>query len=367
VVASDGLPHRDVQRGEASRPAGILAAADVGAAGNVVAIRNAARFVGGMFTAIVPTAPDARMVCGTAEPPALGPAYAEFAPVSVAGLGANPDRAYERCVGEAIEYLSQLSPEDDPLRQGECVVATDLRDDMPASLPAALTLRSLDNQRDRVGSGCAAGRDWTEATAAGLWELIERDALVSWWYDGNPSRPLAKDVALDAEIYLRRLRGNAHTRSTMLLDISAYPSLPAVAAFSFLANGTGFVAGFAAHADVVRAARKAIRELIQMEFGFLLVGAKSSARLQLNEDELRQQRRATEVTADHAALQPRGGPRDAASVGGAHEALRRALEAVPGAVQAFDLTRDVFGVPVAKIVATGLREVPRTHSGVGLL
>jgi ribosomal protein S12 methylthiotransferase accessory factor len=367
MVASDGLPYREVLHGNAGRSADILAVPDAVAAGNSAAIRNAASFLGGMFAAIVPTAPDARMVCGTAEPSLLGAAYAEFAEASVAGLGTHPDRAYERCVGEAIEYLSQLSPDGDPLRQGHGVGAIGLRDDTPATLPAELCLRSLENQYDRIGSGCAAGRDWTEAAAAGLWELIERDALVSWWYDGNPARPLSEEVALDAEIYTRRLRGNAHTRSTLLLDISAQPDLPAVAACSFLADGTGFVAGFAAHADVTRAAGKAIRELIQMEFGLLLVGAKSSAGLPLNEDELRQQRRADEVGTDHPAFRPQGVPRDASPAASAHEALRRGLEAAPGVVYAVDVTRSVFGVPVAKIVAPALRGLPGNHSGVGLL
>lgn len=330
------------------------------------AIRRAAHTVDGLFTPVLPYASGARIICGTAEPASLGAAFAGFAAASVAGCGAHPDRAYERCIGEAVEYLSQLSPEADRLRQGDGVAAANLRNGGDAFVPAAICLRTRDNEEQRIGSGCAAGRTAAEAAASGLWELIERDALVSWWYEGHAPRPLDRRAASGADQYLRLLRGGAAGRRTIVIDISAYPDLPAVAACSFGPDGTGFAAGFAAHADTLVAARKAIRELMQMEFGLLLVEAKVSAGLPLNEDELRQRRRA-EVFVDHPALSARGDARDSAPSSAPAELLERGLAAVPGPVHAVDLTRAYFGIPVAKIVAPALREVPRNPHDVGLL
>ncbi|GLQ55090.1 YcaO-like family protein [Devosia nitrariae] len=329
-------------------------------------VRRAAHTVAGLFTPVLPHAPGARIICGTAEPALLGPAFSGFTAASVAGCSARPNRAYERCLGEAVEYLSQLSPDKDRLRQGEGVAATDLRTGGGAMVPAEICLRTRDSQKRRIGSGCAAGRTAAEAASSGLWELVERDALVSWWYEGHAPRPLDRRAASGAEQYLQLLRGGAGGRRTILIDISAHPDLPAVAACSFGPDGKGFVAGFAAHADTLVAARKAIRELMQMEFGLLLVEAKVSAGLPLNEDELRQRRRA-DVSVDHPALAVRGGARDSVPSSSPEELLERGLAAVPGPVHAVDLTRADFGIPVAKIVAPALREVPRDAHDVGLL
>lgn len=360
VTQGTAAPGQAAETTVGGGPAALDMAADADA------IRRAAHCVSGLFTAMLPHACGAKIICGTAEPASLGAAFAGFAAASVAGCGTHPDRAYERCIGEAVEYLSQLSPEADRLRQGEGVAATDLRNGRDATLPARICLRTCDNQERRIGSGCAAGRTAAEAAASGLWELIERDALVSWWYEGHAPRPLDRRAASCAEQYLQQMRGVAAERRTILLDISAYPDLPAVAACSFGLDGTGFATGFAAHADTLVAARKAIRELMQMEFGLLLVEAKVSAGLALNEDELRQQRR-TGVTMDHPALAIRGNARDSAPSGEPREVLERGLAAVPGTVWATDLTRAHFGIPVAKIVAPALREVPGNSPDVGLL
>lgn len=346
---------------------------------NRAAILRAGALVADIFSAESPDAPGARFVCGTADPGLLGDGYTAFPPTSVAGCDREPGRAFERCVGEAVEYLSQLDGPDDaraaggdlPLASGFDALSDEPRVRAVAldtggefALPARLCLRRPGPLPAGIGTGCAAGRTWTEAVVSGLWELIERDAVAAWWHEGAPPHPLAESVVAETQGYLAPLRGGASGRRTQFLDISSRAGLPVVVACSFSPQGDRFAAGFAAHPDVGEAARKAAREMLQMELGLRFVAAKQAAgRPALNADDEAQVRRAVWVTPAHPALRGTGAPREAVQLSGssADDMLRATvarLHAMRVRPYAVDLTRSRFRIPVAKVVAPGLRRIP---------
>ena len=348
---------------------------------NRAAILRAAAAVSGLFSAESPDAPEAKFFCGTAEPKLLGKGYEGFPAVSVAGCDRNPGRAFERCIGEAMEYLSQVDAPgdsreavDDGLRDADGLAslsdeprirAVALGTGAEVALPARLCLRRPGQAEPLVGTGCAAGRTWIEAVSAGLWELIERDAVAAWWHGGAPARPLPDALEREVADYVSGLRAGSDRRQTLFLDITSRPGLPAVAACSFRQRGGGFVAGFAAHLDVMEAARKAAREMLQMELGLRFVEANQAlARARLNADEQAQLSRAEEVTPGHRPLRASGAPRafDRPPEGSTPDHTLSATLALlrRQAIQTYaaDLTRTRFGIPVAKVVAPGLRQVP---------
>ena len=348
---------------------------------NRAAILRAGAFVSGLFAAESPDAPGARFFCGTADPGLLGRDARSHPPASVAGCDHDPGPAFERCIGEAVEYLSQLSQADDPLIaagsgippaegvprwNGEPQLrAVSLASGAEAGLPARLCVRQPGTTQPDIGTGCAAGRTWTEAINAALWELIERDAVAAWWHGGQAPRRQPESLEGAPTGYFARLRAGASGRGTRFLDISSRPGLPVVAACSFTERGDRFVAGFAAHLDVSEAARKAVREMLQMELGLRFVMAKQAlGHPPLNEHERAQARRAQQVTPGHPALRPSAGPQafDPLPEGMSPEHVLRAtverLRAVSIQAYAADLTRFQFKIPVAKVVAPGLRHVP---------
>jgi len=348
---------------------------------NRAAILRAAAFVSGLFAAESPDAPGAKFFCGTADPGLLGRDVGPHPAASVAGCDRDPGRAFERCIGEAIEYLSQLSHADDPLSAAESGIrpaegvarwngepqlrAAALASGAEVELPARLCVRQPGKHQPDIGTGCAAGPSWTEAVNAGLWELIERDAVAAWWHGGAIARRPPDGVESLAMAYVAELRAGTAGRTTTLLDISARPGLPVIVACSFTGRGDRFVAGFAAHPDAAEAARKAVREMLQMELGLRFVMAKQAlGQVRLNEHERAQARRAQQVTPGHPALRRAGEPQsfDPLPAGASPEHILRTtverLRAVSIQAYAVDLTRFRFAIPVAKVVAPGLRQVP---------
>lgn len=348
---------------------------------NRAAILRAGAFVSGLFAAESPDAPGARFFCGTADPGLLGQDAGPHHPASVAGCDHDPGRAFERCIGEAVEYLSQLSQADDPLSAAESGIrpadgvpcwtgeprlrAVALASGAEVELPSRLCVRQPGVSQPDIGTGCAAGPSWTEAINAGLWELIERDAVAAWWHGGQAPRRLPDGIEGLALEYVAGLRAGTRGRGTRFLDISPRPGLPVVVAYSFTERGDRFVAGFAAHLDVAEAARKAVREMMQMELGLRFVMAKQAlGHPPLNEYERAQARRAQQVMPGHPALRATGQPQsfDPLPEGVAPEHILRAtverLRAASIPAYAVDLTRLQFKIPVAKVVAPGLRHVP---------
>src|SRR5690349_18632380 len=71
-----------------------------------------------LFLLPVPDAPGLVFFGGEADPALLDPRHAGAPIGSLAGSGLSPGRAFEACVGEGIEYLSQFAAAGDPVERG---------------------------------------------------------------------------------------------------------------------------------------------------------------------------------------------------------------------------------------------------------
>jgi ribosomal protein S12 methylthiotransferase accessory factor len=194
-------------------------------------------------------------------------------------------------------------------------------------------------------TGCAAGRDTADAARRGLAELLERDAVASWWWP-RESRPgvehpdpgrMAADLA-------------AHGRRGWFLDLTGVGGVPVVVAVGVLPDGTGVTLGFGAAPTpgeaVVRAGEELLQVLACLEFGseLALDGAGSAAW------------RAEHVE-DHPHMLPHGVRRPGDPVGGADPLAQwnSRLLAAGCEVGFVDLTHPRLGVPVVRVVSPQLR------------
>jgi ribosomal protein S12 methylthiotransferase accessory factor len=229
-----------------------------------------------------------RLPCGTA------PGYVFVAgavqAVSVGGGGATAEEALARCAGEAAEVRAQLRepvvaelPPDPRIDAVWCggevgprIAARNLTTGRAVGVPAAavhLGAAVADFPRRDApprSLGLAAGPDRDRAIAAGLLELVERDAAARWWYDGEAARLPDAALAASAGRWLRDMRKGAPEpqRSTHFLMLPAV--LPVACALSFDADGAGLAAGFKAAEDVESALHGAVVELLQMEIALAM-------------------------------------------------------------------------------------------------
>jgi ribosomal protein S12 methylthiotransferase accessory factor len=362
---------------------------------------RAAMLLRRLFLLPVPDAPGLIFFGGEADPAVLGERHAGLPLGNLAGSGVSPQRAFESCVGEGIEYLSQFIQAGDPVvsrpfsaygrAHGADVedfiagvvdaVATDravawvparrLPTGTEMWFPLDLCYRRRASEQDfkpplKLSSGCAAGPTAEAATLRALLELIERDAVALWWRGGRRGRSIASgtEAAHAAADLIARLREGATDRETWLLDITTDVEIPAVAAMSARADGYGFAIGFGARLNLADAARAAIFELCQAELGQHVVAAKrhESGDGALNEGDLRQLRRSTSFdTRGCALLQPEARPdllsTELASPSNLQDVLER-LQARDIAVFTIDLTRPQFDVPVVRVLAPALQLEP---------
>ena len=316
----------------------------------------------------------------------------------VSGAGLTFRQAFEACVGEGVEYLSQFATEADPiepLTAGEALAgaspgvhalwdylqpfrrdphavrtgwtaAAGLADGAPVRLPADLCFRRPAARRDidppwPLSTGCGAGPDHLTATLHGLLELIERDAVALWWRGGRRGRlaPAGSGAAM-----LERLRNGARGRQTWLLDISGDLGVPVVAAVSCNGDGFGLCCGHAAGATLAGAADAAVREMAQMELAARLSATKRTVRgdAALNDADRQHLRRFTTVdVAATPALQPLAPPSPPRDLP-AHDplaalaALRQCLATAGLAPCALNLTRAAFGIPVTRVICPGMEQ-----------
>lgn len=325
-------------------------------------------------------------------------------PVGVSGTGQTLQEAFQGCVGEGIEYLSQLQHAGDTLVQANDAApaasldgqarelvqalrsrasgaltwhsAKSLVDGRAVLLPADLCLRRPQPAQDfappfPLSTGSAAGTSWHAAALHGLFELIERDAASLWWRGGSRGRAVPPDVAASAQELLRALRAGAPApRRSWLLDITTDIGIPAVAALSCGPDGFGFAFGLAARRTVQAAARSAVLELCQVELAQAVVEAKRRERGEaaLNERDRAHLQRATMVNADSCALlHPESGALEHLSIDGSHpqDVLQAIVQRLAGrGIETFalDLTRRHFGIPVARVIAPGLQAEPSAIS-----
>ena len=359
-----------------------------------VRLLHAAAGFSRMFTLKAEDAPGLVTFGAEIDPHALG---AEDAPlVSVSGCGLTLRRAFEACVGEGVEHLSQYAMPSDLIEQlppeqalddaspalralwdrlspynrlvpdramtGWTVAAT-LATGQPVRLPADLCFRRRAKDRDvdppwPLSIGCAAGPDYLSATLHGLLELVERDAVALWWRGGERPRVLAADIA---SAILSRLRKESERR-TWLLDITSDTGVPVIVAASCNDDGYGLCCGFAARTTRAAAASAAVLEMAQMELAYRLTAMKRATygEAALNEiDKLHVRRFTTINVGETLRLQPQAPPLPACDLNtpnaqAALNEVRRRLDLIGLAPSVLNLTRDSFGIPVTRVVCPGL-------------
>jgi ribosomal protein S12 methylthiotransferase accessory factor len=368
-------------------------------------LKAASRFVR-VFQLAAPDAPGMVAFGAEFDPAIADPLHAGSPLVGVSGVGLSLQEAFQGCIGEGIEYLSQLQtgsdvllpsgPGDPAARLGPqardflaafsahrlhpdaelswhpAMRLTD-RSGTEALLPADLCLRRPPDQREieppfPLSNGSAAGISWDAAALHGMLELIERDAASLWWRGGNRggSIPPQHEAHIMAEALLPQLRQNVTGRRSWLLDITTDIGVPCVAAVSCSANGFGFAFGLAARPTLMAAARSAILEMCQLELAFAVVEAKVRERGEaaLNKRDEGHRRRATMIDADRCALlQPVPEPKqhlaiDASDPGVVLQFIGNRLGRFGIETFGLNLTRPQLTVPVARVIAPGLQPEP---------
>ena len=366
-------------------------------------LKAASRFTR-VFELAAPDAPGLVGFGAEFDPALADPLQAGSPIVGVSGVGLSLQEAFQGCIGEGIEYLSQLQTGHDVL---ESSGATDpaaglgpsardflaafaahrlrpdtdlswhrarrLTDDREVLLPADLCLRRPSAQQQvrppfPLSTGSAAGRSWDAAALHGLLELIERDAASLWWQGGNRGKsiPAGDEARIMAETLLAQLRQGASARRSWPLDITTDIGVPCVAAVSCMADGFGLAIGLAARPTLKAAACAAVLEMCQGELAHAVVEAKLRERGEaaLNARDLNHRRRATILNADRCLLlQPRPKRSQHLAIGTTDLAavLRLIVDRLAQlGIEAFglDLTRPQFGVPAARVIAPGLQPLP---------
>ena len=351
-----------------------------------------------LFRLPVPDAPGLVFFGAEADPARLGPHNGGLSVSGFAGSGLDPCRAFEACVGEGIEYLSQFAQPDDPLATGpiaahaaaldpallgyvEAVLAAAgiavdrtiawmpvnrITDGAASWFPADLCLRRAVTDfvpSLKLSAGCAAGVTPGAATLHAMLELIERDAMALWWRGGRRGRAItaASGAGQAAASLLAQLRREQHHRQTVLLDITTNLGVPVAAAFSTSPDGHRFALGLGARPTLADAACSAIFELCQSELSLHVIAAKrrESGDSALNDSDLRQLLRAALNPRACLLLQPEDAAGAAVSLSADPMAAIVRLLATHGIVAySLDLTRPRFGVPVVRVLAPGLQADP---------
>jgi ribosomal protein S12 methylthiotransferase accessory factor len=314
---------------------------------------------------------------------------------SVSGVGLTFGQAFESCVGEGVEFISQFATPDDTLVSmtadealadaapalralwerlrpsrhdpdavpGAWTRTARLADGAAVWLPSDLCLRRPAYVRTieppwPLSTGCGAGTDPLGATLHGLLELVERDAVALWLRGGLSAR----HVLPGPGALLGQLRGKVTARRTWLLDITSDVGVPVVAAVACNDDGFGLCRGYACRPTLTAAADAALMELAQMELAYRLSATKRAVRGEaaLNDTDHQHIRRyrAVDVAAT-PLLHPKVPPSPS------HDVLsydriavlaevRKRLETVGVEVYALNLTRSALGISVTRTLAPGL-------------
>lgn len=383
-------------------------AADGGEAGpethhRALLLRAASRFAR-VFQLVAPDAPGLISFGGEFDPAIADALHAGSPLVGVSGVGVSHQQAFQGCIGEGIEYLSQLQTASDALlsaKPGDPAArlgprtrdfleafsahrlhpgvelswhpAIRLADRGEVLLPADLCLRRPPDRREirppfPLSTGSAAGTSWDAAALHGMLELIERDAASLWWRGGSRggSIPSQHEAQLMAEALLPRLRQKDSPRRSWMLDITTDIGVPCVASASCRTDGFGFAVGLAARPTLKAAARSAILEMCQLELAQAVVEAKCRERGEaaLNERDRGHRRRATMINADQCPLLQPSSDRtehlafDTADPGAMLQLIVDRLGQFGIEAFGLDLTRPRFAVPVARVIAPGLQAEP---------
>ncbi len=357
-----------------------------------------------VFELAAPDAPGLVSFGAEFDPGLADPLQAGSPIVGVSGVGLSPQEAFQGCIGEGIEYLSQLQTSDDVLEtsgerdpaaalgpSGQGFVAafaahrlrpngglswyraTRLSDGREIMLPADLCLRRPPAEQEvkppfPLSTGSAAGTSWDAAALHGMLELIERDAASLWWQGGSraTSIPPGHEAQAMADALLAQLRQGVSARRSWLLDITTDIGVPCVAAVSCMTDGFGFAFGLAARPTLKAAARAAILEMCQGELAHAVVETKLRERGEaaLNARDRIHRRAATMLNADRCLLLQPGPERSrhlalgTTDPGAVLRLIVQRLAQFGIEVFGLDLTRPQFAVPVARVIAPGLQLLP---------
>lgn len=361
-------------------------------------LRAASRFAR-VFELAAPDAPGLISFGAQFDPAIADPLHDGCPIVGVSGVGLSLQQAFHGCIGEGVEYLSQLQTEADVLAidAGACGLgpmalelvaalserrtrperalslwrATRPTDGSEVWLPADICLRRPPAQREFIppfplSIGSAAGPTPEAAALHGLLELIERDAASLWWRGGQFGRSIPPQHQVVADNLLRQLRGGAPaTRRAWLLDISTDIGIPCVAALSCKADGSGLAFGLAARPQMEAAVRSAIIEMCQLELADAVVATKRRERGDgaLNAQDRAHLQRAA-INADRCALTrpvddlARHHSIEATEAGVVFKLIVERLDELGIEIFCIDLTRQRFAVPVIRVIAPGLQLEP---------
>jgi ribosomal protein S12 methylthiotransferase accessory factor len=357
-----------------------------------------------LFQLDAPDAPGLSFFGAEIDPSGIVSGVVGHRSVSASGVGLSLRSAFEGCIGEGIEYLSQVETGQEGLTRGslmECgagsalaedvatltrqagladnapldwIVGQCLADGREVSLPADLCLRRDAGQRlvppAPLSIGCAAAVSFEAAALHGLLELIERDAAALWWRGGRPGAlvPFDHPAARAAVSTLALVRRDARRRRSWLIDITTDLLVPCVAAVSIDPGAKGFACGLSARLSLEEAAQGAILEMCQMELAHEVVAAKRRER---GDEGLNVQDRAHLRRRDHLDVarcgllhpQPPGVPIADFPHPRSLSKLVDHLASHGFPSFAVDLTRPIFGIPVVRVLCPGLEKEPSSLAG----
>jgi ribosomal protein S12 methylthiotransferase accessory factor len=208
-----------------------------------------------------------------------------------AGVAVDWDRAYVKAVGEAIERYSagvyrtaslptgtaadvenavtpgafvrpDDAPDPDPEAERAWLPGEHLATGERVHLPAEFALFPPPEERLRpaITTGLGVGTSGAGALAAGLTEVVERDATMLAWYSTFEPLGLAVEAA-EYDTLARRARSEGLSASAFLLTQDV--DVPVVGATVHREEWPRFAAGSAAGLDAGRAATDALAEALQ--------------------------------------------------------------------------------------------------------
>jgi ribosomal protein S12 methylthiotransferase accessory factor len=356
-------------------------------------LENVLPYIQDVFCIDLPYAPG-MVFAGARFSPASG---SRNSSMSAGAADTSRQMAFERCLGEIAETLSQFQAfQSDDLIIHPSITGSDPGDtalfeeaygvgiaeagwikgqevlsQSECYVPASTCFRALGGSskpEKPFSSGFAAGTTLTAAIEAATLELVERDAIALWWHGGRPPRRIEAPSVKGAQDILNSMRGGRSERQTVLLDLTTGLDVPVVAAVSSNRDGNDLAFGYAARLTWHMAVEAALKELAQMELGNFLADLKERSgkgdHLTAQEIKLLERRDILNLQSPPFICSPN-------CPSASHEEPETALDAVlaGNGVQRFivDVTSPRLGVPAARVICPQLQPLPIIQKGSRLI